>query len=103
MSRQPYTRAFKEQAIKLVTQQGYTAAHASRQLSVPQSTLHLWLKEAGWRKPAKPKPGLAAPALSDDSEALKIQVRQLQQLVRRVEMERDILKKATAYFANQNP
>ena len=92
----PYTRQFKEQAVKLVTEQGHTPSQAARELGMPDSTLTVWLKKAGWRKPVEGGP------LPEDSGALKVRVRELERQVKRLEMEKDILKKATAYFAGQN-
>ena len=40
---------------------------------------------------------------SDDPQLLKTRIRDLEQRLRRAEMEREILKKATAYFAGQSP
>jgi len=92
-----YTRQFKDQAMGLVIQQGYSASQAARELGMPDSTLMIWLRKAGWRKPIEEGPA------SDDPAVLKTQVQDLRRQLRRVEMERDILKKATAYFASQNP
>lgn len=92
-----YTRQFKQQAMDLVRVQGYDPTHAARQLGMPRSTLELWLKRAGWfrgREPSGP--------LSEDPQALKVRVAELQRQVRRLEMEKEILKKATAYFASQS-
>ena len=97
-----YTPQFKDQAMKLVTEKGYTPSRASRELGIPDQTLLLWLKKAGWkRKPVEPR--LPASSLSEDPRVLQIQVRDLQAQVKRLEMEKEILKKATAYFASQNP
>ena len=93
----PYTRQFKEQAIKLVTDQGCEPTRAARELGMPFSTLLLWLKKAGWRRPEP-----AGPVTSRDPAVLHTQVQDLRRQVKRLEMERDILKKATAYFASQN-
>jgi transposase len=90
----PYTRQFKEQAVQLVMQQGQEPTRAARELGMPQSTLLLWLHKAGWRKP-EPEA-----ALSDDAQVLKTQIRELRRQLKRSEMEKDILKKATAYFAS---
>jgi transposase len=95
---QGYTRQFKEQAMRLVTAEGYEPTRAARELGMPFSTLLLWLKKAGWRRP---EPDGAA-ALSQDPQVLATQVRELRRQVSRLEMEKDILKKATAYFASQN-
>ena len=91
-----YTRQFKEQAMRLVTEQGYTPARAARELGIPDNTLVLWLKKAGWVRPDPDSP------LSDDPAVLQTQVKELRRQVKRLEMEKDILKKATAYFASQN-
>jgi transposase len=98
-----YTKAFKEQAMRLVTEQEYTPTAAARELGIPDNTLSQWLKKAGWRRldKAASKPSLPAPALSDDPAVLKIRVRQLEDEIRRLRMEKDILKKATAFFARE--
>ena len=92
-----YTRQFREQAIKLVTEQGYPPSRAARELGMPDSTLAQWLKKRGWVKPEPDGP------LSEDPKVLSAQVQELRRQVRRLEMEKDILKKATAFFASQNP
>jgi transposase len=90
-----YTRQFREQAMKLVTEQGYTAGRAARELGIPDNTLESWLKKVGWKR----RPIVEAP-LSEDPKVLAIQVRELRKAVKRLEMEKEILKKATAFFAN---
>jgi transposase len=92
-----YTKQFKQEAMGLVTAQGYTPTQAARELGMPDSTLMVWLRRAGWRKPVEDGP------LGEDPAVLKAHVQELRRQLRRAEMERDILKKATAYFANQNP
>ncbi len=100
-----YSKQFKEQAIGLVSTKGYDPARAARELGMPQSTLRQWLNKAGWRPPAKGArdPQLPAAPLSDDPDVLKVRVKELEAQVRRLQMEKDILKKATAFFASQNP
>ena len=92
-----YTKQFKQQAMRLVTEQGYEPTRAARELGMPFSTLLLWLKKAGWKKP---DPDGAI--VSQDPAVLQAQVKELRRQVKRLEMEKDILKKATAYFAGQN-
>ena len=92
----PYTRQFREQAVKLVID-GQDPTRTARELGMPPSTLMLWLNKAGWRKPEP-----AGPLISEDPAVLKAQIRELQRQLKRSEMEKDILKKATAYFASQN-
>jgi len=89
-----YTRQFKQQAMALVTEQGRTPSQVARELGMPDSTLMLWLKKSGWRKPAEEGP------LPEDPGVLTVRVRELERQVKRLEMEKDILKKATAYFAS---
>jgi len=97
--RKAYTKEFREQALKLVTEQGLSPRRAARELGMPDSTLMIWLKKSGWHfEPQAPQL-----PLSTDPQALQLQVRELQRQVRRLEMEKDILKKATVYFASQSP
>ena len=91
-----YTKQFREQAVGLVVNQGYEPTRAARELGMPFSTLNLWLKKSGWRKPVEEGP------VSEDPAVLAAQVKELRRQVRRLEMEKDILKKATAYFAGQS-
>ena len=93
---QGYTRQFKEQAVKLVIE-GQRPSRTARELGMPHSTLMVWLRKAGWRKP-EPEGAV----ISEDPAVLKAQVRELQRRLKRAEMEKDILKKATAYFASHS-
>jgi transposase len=93
-----YTKQFKEQAVRLVTQEGCEPTRAARELGMPHSTLLVWLHKAGWRKREA-----AEGPISDDPAVLKTQVAELRRQVKRLEMEKDILKKATAYFASHSP
>jgi transposase len=100
-----YSRQFKEEAMDLVRVRGYDAARAARDLGVPATTLNLWLKKAGWVRPAE---GVAGPdadapaAPAEDPVRLRARVGELERQVKRLEMEKEILKKATAFFANQS-
>ena len=91
-----YTREFREQAMDLVRVQGYEPTVAARELGMPFSTLNLWLKKSGW------KDRQAAAAVAEDPQALKVRVAELERQVKRLETEKEILKKATAYFASQS-
>jgi transposase len=87
-----YTKEFKVSAVKLVTEQGLTASKAADDLGVSKSAISTWLrqfKENG----TGAFPG-SGNLLSQDEE-----IRRLRRELQRVEMERDILKKATMYFA----
>ena len=101
-----YTRQFREEAMDLVRVRGYGVAHAARDLGVPTTTLNMWLEKAGWARPAE---GPVAPDAdgvtppSQDPARLRLRVRELERQVERLEMEKEILKKATAFFASQSP
>ena len=97
-----YTTQFKEQAMRLVSEQGYEPTRAARELGIPFNTLFQWLKKAGWTKPRVTPPKLPDARLPEEPEALKVRIRELQERVKRLEMEKEILKKATAFFASQS-
>ena len=86
------TPEFKLQAVKMVTDQKLSVAEAARRLGVHESRLHEWkkalLKDGA---AAFPGPGHQTPA--------EAELRHLRAEVKRLEVERDILKKATAFFA----
>jgi transposase len=90
-----YTADFKEEAVKLITEQGYTLSDAADRLGVSKSALSKWrqaLLNEGSAKSAFPGKGYLKP----EEAAFK----ELQKEVERLRRERDILKKAMAYFAN---
>jgi len=93
-----YTKAFREQAMKLVTEKEYGVATAARELGIPESTLTRWLGVSGWQKHVE-----GESPISEDPKALKTEVQELRRRVKRLEMEKEILKKATAFFASQSP
>ncbi len=99
MAKRTFTSVFKDEACGLVTERGYTAARAAKQLGVAEMTLRSWLKARGWRGPQQ----LTAPDASDDPQVLKAHIRDLARKLARSEMEKEILKKATAFFASQTP
>ena len=94
MTQRHYTIDFKVAAAKLVTEQGYGPKAAATSLGVPPSTLQHWVRRYG------PAPAPAAPP-PDDPAALRAELGRLREEVRRLTMEREILKKATAFFASE--
>jgi transposase len=93
-SRQLYTREFKVEAVRLVTERGYKAAEAAKNLGISPGALSKWKRELeaeGAPEAAFPGKGYLKPA--------EAQLRDLKQELDRVTRERDILKKAVAYFA----
>lgn len=99
MARKAYTTGFKDDACKLVTDDGHAPAVAARKLGVAEMTLRSWLTARGWRGPQQRQ----APDASDDPKVLKAHIRDLAKKLAQSEMEKEILKKATAFFASQNP
>ena len=91
-SRKVYTPEFKLQAVQMVTDQKLSVAEAARRLGVHESRLHEWKK-------AHLKDGAAAFPGSGHQAPAEEELRRLRAEVKRLEMERDILKKATAFFA----
>jgi transposase len=95
-----YSVEFQEQACKLVTEQGYTQIKAAQELGVTRETIHEWLKKRKLLQPIEVvEPDYAS---SRDPKVLKARISELEKRLRRAEMEKDILKKATAYFASQS-
>lgn len=89
-----YSREFKLSAVGLVQQQGYSVSQAAKSLGVDPATLRGWLKRFA------PDPAQAAP---ESPAAVQAELRRLREENRRLTMERDILKKATAFFAKESP
>lgn len=98
MARKIYTAAFKDDACKLVAEDGRAPAVTARELGVAEMTLRSWLAARGWRGPQQRQ----APEASDDPKVLKAHIRDLAKKLAQSEMEKEILKKATAFFASQN-
>jgi transposase len=90
--RKTYSAEFKREAVRLITEKGYGIAEASRNLGIEYSVLRRWKKQFT-DDPDNAFPGKGK--LKADDERL----RQLQRELKRVKEERDILKKALAYFA----
>jgi transposase len=94
MPRRRYTREFKVSAAKLVNEQGYTVPEAAKSLGVDPNSIR------GWIKQFSSTDGVGS--VSTDG-ALKAELQRLRKENKRLLMERDILKKATAFFAKEQP
>lgn len=88
-----YTLEFKLEAVRLV-QSGQSIAAVSRVLGIADQTLHNWTK-------AQAQGRLSGPD-SKPVSAEQMEISRLRAELARVKMERDILKKATAYFAKES-
>ena len=93
MARKTYTREFKAQAVAMLTDQGLSVAEVCRLLGVTKGCLRAW-RDAARDKGAAAFPGQGNPSAAND------ELRRLQAEVIRLRAERDLLKKAAAYFAN---
>lgn len=92
--RRTYTPEFKTEAVKLITEQGYSVAEAARTLGVHQTLLRSW-KHALASKGSDAFPGQGHPP------AVEQELRRLRAENQRLRAERDILKKAAAFFAQE--
>ncbi|HEX4054005.1 MAG TPA: transposase, partial [Tepidisphaeraceae bacterium] len=93
-----HSEQFRLEACKLVSEQGYSIIEAAKQLDVPYNTLWNWLARYGPRLSTSQE---SDQQTSDDPGLLKNRIRELEKQVHRLEMEKEILKKATAYFAQE--
>jgi transposase len=92
--RRTYTPEFKAEAVKLVTERGYSVAEAARSLGVHETLLRSW-KQAHEAQGEQAFPGQGQLPPGEE------EVRRLRVENQRLRAERDILKKATALFAQE--
>ena len=94
MQRRVFTEEFKRDAVRLVTDEKYSFKAAAAAVGVCEQTLRIWHAK------------FAAPPVPCGEDAtvdqLRQEVQRLRRDLRRAEMEREILKKATAYFAKES-
>jgi transposase len=95
MARRKHTKEFKVEAFRLITERGVGYAQASRDLGVHANSLRLWVKELSV-DPQHAFPGHG----QQKPEAAEIAA--LKREVAKLKAERDILKKAAAYFAKES-
>ncbi len=92
--RKHYTQEFRDSAVKLITEQGYQVTEAARNLGINVSMLGRWKREA--------ESGGGVNSETPSGKALQAEVTRLRKENRRLLMEREILKKAAAFFANES-
>jgi transposase len=93
MSNRKYTAEYKEEVVKQITERGYSVHQVSKRIGVSTNSLYKWLKHARGNKGRHGK---------DHETELRKENLRLKNELRRVEEERDILKKAAAYFAKES-
>ena len=94
MSKRSYSDEFKSEAVKQIMEEGFSVLEVSQSINVSDVTIYSWLKKAGWKSgETKEKK-----KLTESEEEIKL----LKSELKKVKMERDILKKAAAYFAGES-
>ena len=94
-NRQNYPKEFKADAVKLVTEQGYSCTEVGKRLGINSSNVTRWVRE---HRNAQEEPTEGGVSRSE----LEAENRRLRKENRRLEMEREILKKAAAFFAKES-
>ena len=93
MARNTYTPEFRESAVKMVIEQKRPVSEAARNLGVLPNTLRYWIKTH--------RQGTGTADVAED-KALRRKVRALEAENQKLKLEREILKKAAAYFAKDH-
>ena len=91
-TRRKYSDEFKDEAIKLVKDRGYKTTEAARNLGIHEGVLRRWIKQ---RSPE-------TVASSSNTAKLEAELKLLKRENERLRMEREILKKAAAFFAKES-
>ena len=89
-TRKKFSHEFKQEAVALVTEQGYSYAKAAEALSIEEGYLRRWKKAIDEQS----KPGSLSQSEREELTRLRREIKQLK-------MEKDILKKASAFFARE--
>ena len=94
-TRRQFSREFKLEAVRLVKERGVSVAQAARDLDVHENVLRKWVRDwAADPQQAFPGQGVMKPEQAE--------IDRLRKEVAKLKMERDILKKAAAYFAKES-
>lgn len=91
MSGKRYTDEFKIEVVKQVTEKGHKASEVASRLGISSHSIYAWVKKYG--------PDSADYKIQSDQQS---EINRLKKELRRVTEERDILKKAAAYFAKES-
>ena len=93
MQRAKYTPEFKEEAVRQVIDKGYPVVDVAKRLCIGDQILYKWVKKFK---------DTNQPVAIDDMKSMQAELNRLKAELRRTTEERDILKKAAAYFAKQS-
>lgn len=91
--RRRFTAEFKAEAVRLVASSGKPVAQIARELGIHEEVLRSWKRQAG---------GVGIQGVRGGRFAQEEEIRRLRRELLRVTEERDILKKATAFFASRS-
>ena len=94
-TRRQFSREFKFEAVRLVKDRGVTVVQAARDLDGHENVLRRWIRE--WA--VDPQQAFPAKGVMKPEQA---EIERLRKEVAKLKMERDILKKAAAYFAKES-
>ena len=97
-TRRRFTPEFKSGAVEMATRPGATISHAARDLDVGEGSLHEWIKQSR----GVTTRGLSAALNGPVGETERDELVRLRREVTTLRMERDFLKKATAFFAKES-
>ncbi len=95
MTQQNYTEEFKANAVRMVLAEGLTRTEVARRLETSFQNVSRWVKEA------QEKQSNLTEENSESKSLLKKKIQELEKENRRLQMEHDILVKASAFFAKQ--
>jgi len=94
-TRRTFNREYKLEAVRLVRESGVTVAQASRDLGLHENVLRKWVRQSA----ADPQHAFPGQGQMKPEQA---EIARLKKEVAKLKMERDILKKAAAYFAKES-
>jgi transposase len=94
-TRRRFTKEFKDDAVGLVVNQGYSCAEVGRRLGVSENNVNRWVRQYRDKHEKASTGGLSR-------GQLETELKRLRKENKRLEMEREILKKAAAFFANES-
>ena len=95
MQRRKFSREFKLEAVRLARERGVAVAQAARDLDVHENVLRKWVRELS-ADPVQAFPG------NGQMKPEQLEIERLRREVAKLKAERDILKKAAAYFARDS-
>lgn len=93
MGRMRYTEEYKKEAVRQITERGYPVSEVARNLGVAAWSLYKWVEKYSERKDSKK---------NNQIDELQKENLKLKREIKRIQEERDILKKAAAFFAKES-